>query len=80
MVASWPDNYGYGNRIEIDHGNGYLTRYAHLSSIYVSVGQKVAKGDVIGMMGSTGRSSGIHLHIEVRKDGTALNPLSLLGK
>ena len=80
VVASWPDNYGYGNRIEIDHGNGYLTRYAHLSSIYVSVGQKVAKGDVIGMMGSTGRSSGIHLHIEVRKDGTALNPLSLLGK
>jgi len=80
VVAGWPDSYGYGNRVEIDHGNGYMTRYAHLSAIYVSVGQKVARGDVIGMMGSTGRSTGIHLHLEIRKDGVALNPLGVLGK
>lgn len=79
-VAGWPDNYGYGNRIEVDHGNGYKTLYAHLSAIYVSVGQKVSQGDVIGAMGSTGRSSGVHLHVEIRKDGTPLNPLSLLGR
>jgi len=80
VVAGWPDSVGYGNRVQIDHGNGYTTLYAHLSAIYVSPGQKVSKGDVIGAMGSTGRSSGIHLHIEIRKDGTALNPLSMLGK
>ena len=80
VVAGWPDNYGYGNRVEIDHGNGYMTRYAHLSAIYVSPGQQVAKGDVIGAMGSTGRSSGVHLHFEVHKDGTALNPPGLLGR
>ena len=79
-VTGWLDNYGYGNRIEINHGNGYMTRYAHLSVIYVSPGQTVSKGDVIGAMGSTGRSSGVHLHLEIRKEGTALNPLSLLGQ
>lgn len=79
-VAGWPDSYGYGNRIIIEHGNGYKTMYAHLSAMYVSPGQKVSKGDVIGAMGSTGRSSGVHLHIEIYKDGTALNPLSVLGK
>ena len=79
-VSGWPDNYGYGNRVVVDHGNGFTTLYAHLSAVYVSSGQKVAKGDVIGAMGSTGRSTGTHLHIEIRKDGTALNPLGLLGK
>lgn len=79
-VAGWPDNYGYGNRVVIDHGNGFTTLYAHMSAIYVSVGQKVSKGDAIGAMGSTGRSSGVHVHLEIRKDGTALNPLSLLGR
>ena len=79
-VAGWPDNWGYGNRVVIDHGNGYTTLYGHMSSIYVSPGQKVSKGDVIGMMGSTGRSTGVHVHIEIRKDGAALNPLSILGK
>lgn len=80
VVAGWPDSYGYGNRVEIDHGNGYRTLYAHLSAIYVSAGQKVSKGEVIGAMGSTGRASGVHLHFEVRKDGTALNPLGILGQ
>ena len=80
IVADWPDNYGYGNRIVVDHGNGFSTLYAHLSAIYVSSGQTVSKGDVIGLMGSTGRSSGTHLHLEIRRDGVALNPLSLLGQ
>lgn len=79
-VAGWPDNSGYGNRVMIDHGNGFVTLYAHLSAIYVSPGQKVSKGDVVGMMGSTGRSTGTHLHFEIRKNGTNLNPLSFLSK
>lgn len=80
VVAGWPDSYGYGNRVEIDHGNGYRTLYGHLSATYVSVGQSVAKGDVIGAMGSTGRSTGVHVHLEIRKDGVPLNPLPLLGR
>jgi len=79
-LAGWPDSSGYGNRIQIDHGNGYTTLYAHLSAIYVSSGQKVGKGEVIGKMGSTGRSTGTHLHLEIRKSGTALNPLSFLSR
>lgn len=78
MVAGWPDGYGYGNRVIIDHGNGYRTLYGHLSSIYVIPGQSVSRGSAIGKMGSTGRSTGIHLHFEVIKDGVYLNPLSVL--
>lgn len=77
-VAGWPDNGGYGNRVEIDHGNGYMTRYAHLSNIYVAPGQRVAKGQVIGKMGTTGRSTGIHLHFEIHYKGIAVNPLAIL--
>lgn len=77
-VAGWPDNYGYGNRVVIDHGNGYQTLYAHLSNIYVTVGQKVSRGQVIGQMGTTGRSTGIHLHFEIRYKGIAVNPLAIL--
>lgn len=77
IVGGWPDSYGYGNRVVIDHGNGYRTLYAHLSNIYVSVGQVVSRGQVIGQMGSTGRSTGTHLHFEIHK-GVALNPLSIL--
>jgi len=77
-VAGWPDNYGYGNRVVIDHGNGYQTLYAHLSNIYVSVGQVISRGQAIGQMGSTGRSTGIHLHFEIHYKGAALNPLSIL--
>ncbi len=79
-VAGFVDGSGYGNRVIIDHGNGYTTLYAHLSANYVAVGQKIAKGEVIGAMGSTGRSSGVHLHLEIRRDGVALNPLSILGQ
>jgi len=79
-VAGWLDNYGYGNRVIVDHGNGYTTQYSHLSAIYVSPGQKVGKGEVLGAMGSTGRSTGVHLDFIIRKGGTALNPLSILSK
>ena len=78
VQAGWPDNFGYGNRVLIDHGNGYQTLYAHLASISVVEGQTVNRGDVIGIMGSTGRSSGTHLHFEVRENGAALDPLGFL--
>lgn len=78
LVASWPDNSGYGIRVVIDHGNGYNTWYGHLSKVAVSVGQTVNRGNVIGYEGSTGRSTGPHLHFEVRKGKTRLNPLDFL--
>jgi len=65
---------GYGNTIEIDHGGGFKTRYAHLQAISVRVGQRVAIGQRVGAMGSTGRSTGPHLHYEVWADGRAQNP------
>jgi murein DD-endopeptidase MepM/ murein hydrolase activator NlpD len=69
---------GYGNAIEITHGNGMLTRYAHLSRIGVKVGQPVAAGATIGGLGSTGRSTGPHLHFEVRINNRAVNPRPFL--
>lgn len=67
---------GYGNLIEIEHGYGYQTRYAHLSKYNVTQGQTVKRGDVIGYAGSTGRSSGPHLHYEVHYKGNPVNPLN----
>ncbi|MBS4218270.1 M23 family metallopeptidase [Bacillus sp. FJAT-49711] len=75
VEAGW-NNGGYGNKIVIDHQNGYRTVYAHLRSIGVSVGQKVEKGSAIGVMGSTGNSTGTHLHFEVYQNGQLRNPLS----
>jgi murein DD-endopeptidase MepM/ murein hydrolase activator NlpD len=71
-------NGSYGNMIELDHDNGLSTRYGHLSQILATPGQQVNIGDVIGKAGNTGRSTGPHLHYEVRKSGNAVNPVSYL--
>src|SRR6185503_14900346 len=72
--AGW-NTWGYGNRIVIDHGNGYSTTYNHLSVISVRVGQSVGKGQQIALMGSTGHSTGPHLHFEILRGGGFINPL-----
>lgn len=74
--AGW--NGGYGKMVEVDHGNGFSTRYGHLSQIDVKVGQKVHIGQTIGRVGSTGRSTGPHLHYETRIDGDAVDPQKFL--
>lgn len=74
--AGWAG--GYGNMVELDHGGGYATRYAHLSEIDVKVGDKVKLGQTLGRTGSTGRSTGPHLHYEVRHNGKPVNPVAFL--
>ncbi|MGI4732714.1 MAG: M23 family metallopeptidase [Janthinobacterium lividum] len=69
---------GYGNLLELDHGKGIQTRYGHLSKILVEPGTPVKRGQLIALMGSTGRSTGSHLHYEVRIDGKAVNPAPFL--
>ncbi|MCB0113544.1 MAG: peptidoglycan DD-metalloendopeptidase family protein [Caldilineaceae bacterium] len=71
-------NNGYGNMVMVDHGNGYVTLYAHLNSIYVRQGENVSKGQQIGTVGNTGNSTGPHLHFEVRYQGVARNPFTYL--
>jgi len=75
VVAGWGS---YGIYVEIDHGNGLATRYAHLSAIEVRVGDKVRIGQTVGLLGSTGRSTGPHLHYETRVDGEAVDPQKFL--
>ncbi len=75
--AAWKGD--YGKMVELDHGTGYTTRFGHLSQIDVEVGDRVMKGQIIGLVGSTGRSTGPHLHYEVRMHGTPINPIDYLG-
>jgi murein DD-endopeptidase MepM/ murein hydrolase activator NlpD len=72
LEAGWKN--GYGQQVVIDHGNGLTTRYGHLSKIEVAVGQGIRRGEELGQVGSTGRSTGPHLHYEVRIDDVAVNP------
>jgi murein DD-endopeptidase MepM/ murein hydrolase activator NlpD len=80
-VVSWSGKrYGYGNLVEITHGNGYATRYGHNQRNLVKVGDKVKKGEMIALMGSSGRSTGPHVHFEVLRNGKAVNPSRYLGQ
>jgi murein DD-endopeptidase MepM/ murein hydrolase activator NlpD len=74
-VVTWAgDRYGYGKLVEVNHGNGYSTRYGHASEVLVHVGETIKKGQVLALMGSTGRSTGPHVHFEVRYKGKAVDP------
>lgn len=77
VYAGW-NNYGYGNMILIDHGGGFQSLYAHLSGVNVGCGQSVGQGDVIGAIGTTGNSSGSHLHFEIMTSSYKINPLDVL--
>ncbi len=78
VVTKSEPHTGYGNLIEINHGNGYMTRYAHNSRSLVRVGDMVVRGQPIALMGSTGRSTGPHVHFEVLRNGQQINPLSFV--
>ncbi|ABD55446.1 M23 family metallopeptidase [Jannaschia sp. CCS1] len=69
---------GYGNTVEVEHANGFMTRYAHLSRIRVTEGERVSRGDLLGDMGCTGRCTGTHLHYEVHRNGTPVNPMTFI--
>ncbi|KGM06627.1 metalloendopeptidase-like [Methylophaga thiooxydans] len=78
-IVSWVGNRGgYGGLVEVDHGNGYVTRYAHNKTIKVAKGDRVSKGEVLALMGSTGRSTGPHVHFEVLRDGQHVNPYNFI--
>ncbi len=80
-VVTWAGpRTGYGNLVEVNHGKGYVTRYAHNERVLVSVGQTVTRGQEIALMGSTGRSTGPHVHFEVLHDGKQVNPLKFVGR
>ncbi|MBQ1977447.1 MAG: M23 family metallopeptidase, partial [Ruminococcus sp.] len=74
VIWSGYDNSGYGNYVIIDHGNGYKTLYGHANALYVSTGEKVYKGDVIAAVGSTGFSTGPHLHFEIIENEVKVDP------
>jgi len=79
-VVTWAgERSGYGNMIEVSHGNGYVTRYGHNQKHLVKVGDTVRKGQQIALMGSTGRSTGPHVHFEVMRDGKTVNPAKYIG-
>lgn len=78
VVTYSKDRFGYGRTVEINHGNGFVTRYAHNQKALVQVGETVQKGQPIALMGSTGRSTGPHLHFEVLKQGRAVDPMTFV--
>lgn len=78
-VVTWAGSrYGYGNLVEVNHGNGYVTRYGHNNEVKVAVGDTVKKGQVLALMGSSGRSTGPHVHFEVLHRGRVVNPLKYI--
>ena len=77
IYAGW-DRTGYGNLVVIDHGNGFRTYYAHLSRIFVRQSESIGQGQRIGSVGSTGNSTGPHLHFEIRQNGILRNPIGYL--
>ncbi len=78
-VVSWSsERYGFGNLVEINHGNGYATRYAHNDQNLVSIGEEVQKGQIVALMGETGRATGPNLHFEVLKNGQRVNPVTFI--
>lgn len=80
-IVTWSgQRTGYGHLVEINHGNGYVTRYAHNQRGLVEVGQTVQRGEAVALMGSTGRSTGPHVHFEVLKNGQQVNPLTFIGR
>jgi len=80
-VVTWAgERSGYGKLIEINHGDGFLTRYAHNARTLVMVGQTVKRGEAVALMGSTGRSTGPHVHFEVLRNGHQVDPLSFIGR
>ena len=80
-VVTWAgERTGYGNLVEINHGDGYVTRYAHNERTLVRVGQTVKRGEPVALMGSTGRSTGPHVHFEVIRNGRQVDPLSFIGR
>jgi murein DD-endopeptidase MepM/ murein hydrolase activator NlpD len=80
VVTSARSEYGFGLTLVIDHGNGYSTRYSHCSKLLVAKGEEVLQGQLIALMGNTGRSTGTHLDFRVYKDGKTVNPLDMLDK
>ena len=75
MISWAEDRFGYGKLVEVDHGDGFKTRYGHNETLLVEVGDVVEKGQVIAAMGSSGRSTGPHVHYEILKGGRQINPL-----
>jgi murein DD-endopeptidase MepM/ murein hydrolase activator NlpD len=80
VVTYTKERFGYGKTVEINHGNGYVTRYAHNQKVLVGIGETVNKGQPIALIGSTGRSTGPHLHFEVLKQGRAVDPMSFVAR
>ena len=77
IYAGW-DRTGYGNLVIVNHGNGYITYYAHLNRIFIRQGESVGQGQRIGTVGSTGNSTGPHLHFEIRQNNIQRNPFGFL--